>query len=99
MMKTLTAFTAVAALVAGISVASAAGTMNSNASATSNNLTASGSAYCNKTKAGSLDCKFASMAACEKVAKPNGGTCITNPKSATTGSGASSDMNKTDKSK
>jgi hypothetical protein len=33
------------------------------------------------------------------VAKPESGTCIKNPKGATTGSGMGSDMNKTDKSK
>ena len=35
-----------------------------------------------------LNCKFASMAACSKAAKPVGGTCVTNPKlGGTTGAG------------
>lgn len=92
-MKTLTALVAIAALTAGVSIASAQTTMKKD-----NNLVATGSAFCNKSKmTGATDCKYASMADCEKVAKPMQGTCVPNPKG-TTGSG-SSEMNKTPQKK
>lgn len=97
-MKTLTALTTVAALAAGISIATAAGTMNGKP-ASSTDLTATGKAFCSTSKATSAtNCNFATMADCEKVAKPEG-TCIPNPKAATTGSGMNSDMTKSDKMK
>ena len=92
-MKTFTALAAIAALAVGISVASAQTTMKKD-----NNLTATGSAFCNKSKTtGASDCSFATLADCEKVAKPIAGTCIPNPKGGTTGSGSTTDMNKTQK--
>jgi len=83
-MKTLTALTAVAALVAGISIASAApmdktGTMgNSSASVTGTGK------FCIKGAAGALNCEYASLSACQKVAKGSE-TCQARP-SGTTGS-------------
>lgn len=117
-MKTLTALTAVAALIAGISIASAqnaGGPSNSNTSPSNinkgmntgtPNVGTSGSEtsgtamksggsmdkqamgngkFCIETsKGGSLQCKYASLAACKKDAQPQGLQC--SPKSATTGS-------------
>ena len=34
-----------------------------------------------------MNCKFASNEACEKVARPEGASCVQNPKRATTGAG------------
>ena len=85
-MKIFTALIAAAALAASISVASAAGTMNEKSGSASHNLTATGKAFCSTSKATSAtNCNFATMADCEKVAKPEG-TCVPNPKAATTGS-------------
>jgi len=98
-MKIFTALTTVVALAASISIASAAGTMNEKSDSTGHNLVATGKAFCSTSKATSAtNCNFATMADCEKVAKPEG-TCIPNPKAATTGSGMNSDMNKSDKMK
>ncbi|MGH6684923.1 MAG: hypothetical protein ACRECA_13565 [Pseudolabrys sp.] len=98
-MKTLTALTVVAAFAASIPIASAAGMMNGKPASTDKNLTATGTAFCSTSKATSAtNCKFATMADCEKVAKPEG-TCIPNPKAATTGSCMTSDMTKSDKMK
>ena len=43
--------------------------------------------FCIQTSAGSggLDCKYASMAACEKDAKPQNWQCLQNPNLGTTG--------------
>ena len=92
-MKTLTALTAVAALVAGISIANAAGTSGSTMSGSES----ANSRFCAQTKAGALNCTFASRTDCQKVAQGQGATCIVNPANATTGSGASSKMNKMEK--
>jgi hypothetical protein len=98
-MKTLTALTAVAALIASVSIAGAAGTMNGKSDSTGKNLVATGKAFCSTSKGTSAtNCNFATMADCEKVAKPEG-TCVPNPKAATTGSGMNSDMKKSDKMK
>jgi hypothetical protein len=98
-MKTFTALTAVAALIASVSIAGAAGTMNGKSGSTNQNLTATGKAFCNTSKTLSqMDCNYATMADCEKVAKAEG-TCVPNPKAATTGSGMNSDMKKSDKTK
>ena len=44
-------------------------------------------AFCINTSAsGALNCKYASMAACEKDAKPQNLNCSPNPKKSTTGS-------------
>ena len=89
-MKTLTTLTAVAALVAGISVAQAQGTMGKTGSSNSGMQaprTTGNAAFCIATSpGGALNCKYASMAACEKDAKPQNLNCSPNPKKSTTGS-------------
>jgi hypothetical protein len=91
MMKTLTTLTAVAALIAGVSIAQAQGTMGKTSPSTSGGMqapqaTGSG-AFCIATSpGGSLNCKYASLAACEKDAKPQNLNCSPNPKKSTTGS-------------
>jgi hypothetical protein len=85
-MKTLTA---VAALIAGISLAHAQGTMGSPSSSSSmqKSQTMGNAAFCINTSAsGALNCKYASMAACEKDAKPQNLNCSPNPNKSTTGS-------------
>ncbi|HEY1472522.1 MAG TPA: hypothetical protein VGF53_00400 [Pseudolabrys sp.] len=93
-MKTLTTLTAVAALIAGMSIASAqtsppsssgAGGSMSNSGATAN-ATGSGKFCIEVSKGGSLQCKYASNAACEKDAQPQGLRCAPNPNQGTTGS-------------
>ena len=88
-MKTLTTLTAVAALVAGISVAQAQGTMGKTGSSSGSMQpqTTGNAAFCIATSpGGALNCKYASMAACEKDAKPQNLNCSPNPKKSTTGS-------------
>jgi len=47
--------------------------------------------FCSKTASGNaLNCNYASMAACEKVAKPGGKVCVNNPRMGTTGMGVKS---------
>jgi hypothetical protein len=97
-MKTLTTLTAIAALVAGLSIANAqtatpksganSGAMGS--SSTSSNMgqqAATGSGkFCIETSAGgSLNCKYANLAACQKDAKAQNLNCAPNPNSGTTG--------------
>jgi hypothetical protein len=93
-MKTLTTLTAVAALIAGMSIASAQtsppNTMDKGATgakmAPAPQATGNGK-FCTETSSGGvLNCKYATLADCKKVAKPNVETCAANPKSATTGS-------------
>ena len=74
-MKTLTALTAVAALIAGISVASAQGSSMGKVTGTGK--------YCLKDAKGALKCTYASLSACQKANK--GKTCEANPNE-TTGS-------------
>ena len=46
------------------------------------------STYCSKTATGkALNCKYTTMAACEKVSKPGGKVCMRNPRMSTTGAG------------
>ncbi|MGA8004036.1 MAG: hypothetical protein WCA05_20505, partial [Pseudolabrys sp.] len=88
-MKSLTTLTAVAALIAGISFAQAQGTMGSPSSGSSmqKSQTIGSSPFCINTSAsGALNCKYASMAACEKDAKPQNLNCSPNPNKGTTGS-------------
>lgn len=87
-MKTLTTFAAIVALVAGVSVASAAG-MSKDSYMGKSTMSKSArvigtSSYCVKTKSGDLNCKFASLSACQDDA--NGATCTANPHTSTTGS-------------
>jgi hypothetical protein len=85
-MKMLTTFAAVAALIAGISVASAqSSTMNKSGAmgSSSTHVTGTGK-FCVKGISGALNCQFASLSACQKAAKGSE-TCSANPKSGTTG--------------
>ena len=85
-MKTLTAFTAVAALIAGISIASAQGSsMDKSSTMGSSSAQATGSGkFCISGAGGALNCQYASLSACQKAAKPSE-TCKARP-STTTGS-------------
>lgn len=88
-MKTLTTLTAIAALVAGISFAQAQGTMGSPSSGSSmqKQQTVGNAAFCMSTSAsGALNCKYATLAACEQDAKPQHKDCSPNPNKSTTGS-------------
>ena len=87
-MKTLTTLTAVAALIAGVSIASAQGQMGSSPMSPGGGPKATGNAaFCITTSvSGALNCKYASMAACEKDAKPQNLQCSPNPSKSTTGS-------------
>ena len=89
-MKTLTTLTAIAALFAGLSVASAqtspGGSMG-NSGASSQRQAIGNARFCIATSAsGALNCKYASLAACEQEAKPQNLTCTPNPNAGTTGS-------------
>jgi len=86
-MKTLTTLTAVAALIAGMSIASAQGTMGQSGSSAAAPQTIGSSPFCIATSAsGALNCKYVSLAACEKDAKPQNLNCSPNPNRGTTGS-------------
>ena len=86
-MKTLATFTAIATLVAGVSFAQAQGTMGSPSPGTQKSQTIGNSPFCiNMSASGGLNCKYASMAACEKDAKPQNLNCLPNPNKSTTGS-------------
>lgn len=94
-MKTITTLTAVAALIAGMSIASAqtspSNSMDKGASgsmmAPAPQAAAGNGEFCTETKTGGvLNCNYATLADCNKAAKPNLETCAANPKSATTGS-------------
>lgn len=85
-MKTLTTFAAVAALIAGISVASAqTSSMDKSGAMGSSSPHVSGTGkFCIKGIGGALSCQYASLSACQKAAKGSE-TCSANPGS-TTGS-------------
>jgi hypothetical protein len=89
-MKTLTTLTAVAALVAGISIADAQGSSmskdKSGVMGSSAQVTRSGK-FCVKEDSGALNCQYASLSACK--AANAGKDCEQNPKS-TTGSNPAS---------
>jgi hypothetical protein len=92
-MKTLTTLTAVVALIAGMSIAGAqtptnqgkAGSMGSSPTQSSQTI-GSGKFCITSTAGGALNCKYASLAACEKDAKTSSQTCSANPNQGTTGS-------------
>ena len=85
-MKTLTTATAIVALVSGVSIAQAQGTMGTSSSPGGMQATGN-AAFCIATSPGGpLNCKYASLAACEKDAKPQNLNCSPNPKKGTTGS-------------
>ena len=94
MLKTLATLTTIAALAAGISIASAQGTMSPKSPTAPGSGLPSGSVntigsgkFCIKGASGALNCQYASLSACQQVAK-SGETCSANPNSATTGSGS-----------
>jgi hypothetical protein len=117
-MKTITTLTAIAALVAGISIASAqnaGGPAGQNASPSNINkgadpstragaqsgsessgaamqaggakgrVTGTGQFCVEVSKGGGINCKYASITACEKDAQPQGLQCSPNPQQGTTG--------------
>jgi len=95
-MKTLTTLTAVAALIAGMSLASAqtsttpkSGAMGSSSSSSSmgaqKQATGTGKFCIEGSAGGALNCKYASLADCQKDATANQ-KCSPNPNSGTTGS-------------
>jgi hypothetical protein len=92
-MKTLTTLTAVAALIAGISLAAAqtstapkSGAMGSSSSmGAQQQATGSGKFCLEGAPGGALNCKYASITDCQKDAK-DGQKCSANPNSGTTGS-------------
>jgi hypothetical protein len=89
-MKTLTTLTAVAALIAGISIASAASPMDKSDTMGNSSMHATGTGkFCISGAGGALNCQYASLSACQKVAK-SGETCKANPNGGTTGSGTGS---------
>jgi hypothetical protein len=92
-MKTLTTLTAVAALIAGISIASAQMSQSSsspganNASPESSQQATGNGKYCIETSpGGALNCKYASLSACQKDARAENKQCAPNLNSGTTGS-------------
>ena len=86
-MKTLTTMTALALLLGGVSIASAQNSMGRSSNTSGSPPVATGNAaFCINISAGSgLNCKYASMAACEKDAKPQNLLCSPNPNKGTTG--------------
>ena len=93
-MKTLTTLTAVAALIAAMSIASAQMSPPSTSSGSTgasgtmgNSKQAIGTGkFCIETApGGALNCKYASLAACQQDAKANSRQCAPNPYSGTTG--------------
>jgi hypothetical protein len=69
-MKTLMTFAAVAALISGVSIASAQSNMNGNLAGNAKAGAESGS-FCSDIN-GAQTCKWTSMEACQKEAGPNG---------------------------
>jgi hypothetical protein len=84
-MKTLTTLTAVAALIAGISIASAQSSMDKGSTMGSSTASVTGTGkFCIKGSSGALNCEFASLALCQKSVKGSE-SCQARP-SSTTGS-------------
>jgi len=96
-MRTLTTLAAAAALIGSMSIAGAQNYQDQNAPAgasNSNSMNEGGTAqkitgkskFClEASPGGALNCKFASMEACQK-AGTGSGQCVPNPKMGTTGS-------------
>ena len=87
-MKTLTAITAAAALLSSLSIVSAQNTMGKSSGSMGGSAphATGNAAFCINTSAsGALNCKYATMAACEKDAKPQNLNCSPNPNKGTTG--------------
>jgi len=94
-MKTLTTLTVVAALLAGLSIAGAQTSsgsmqkdpMGAGSTTLGKQATIGKGKYCiETTPGGALNCKYASLAACQKDAKAGNANCSPNPNSSTTGS-------------
>ena len=92
-MKLLTTLTAVAALIAGISIASAQMSPSSSSpgagsvtSGSSQQATGTGKFCIETSPGGALNCKYASLSACQKDARADNKQCAPNPNSGTTGS-------------
>jgi hypothetical protein len=87
-MKTLMTFAAVAALVSSVSIASAQTTMQNNS--TAGVASGTNGAFCVDIR-GAKNCKFQTMADCQKEAGKDG-TCVpnSNAKGSTTGSASGS---------
>jgi len=92
-MKIITTLAVTAALIAGVSIAAAQTSSTTTPSQTGSMASGKTAAvgkgkFCIETSAGSasLQCKYASMAACEKDAKANNRQCSQNPNLGTTGS-------------
>jgi len=87
MMKSFLTLTAAAALIAGVSMAQAqvkSGQTGGTPQAGESTVSQTGK-FCSKGPSGTqMDCRFATMAACEKEAKVKNETCV--PNSGTTGS-------------
>jgi hypothetical protein len=89
-MKTVSTLTAVAALIAGISAASAQG-MNPPSGQSGGREAVGNGRFCIEiSKGGGVQCKYTTMAACEKDGQPQGLQCTPNPAAATTGTGTGS---------
>ena len=73
-MKTIATFAAVTALIAGVSIASAQGTMNKSGTSAHSSTNAQ---YCLDIN-GAKSCKYPTLASCQKDAKGTG-TCSKNP--------------------
>ncbi len=88
-MKGLVTLTAAAALLAGITVAQAqmrSGQSGGTPQAGESGMSQNGK-FCSKGASGTqMDCRFATMAACEKEAKAKNETCVPNSQRGTTGS-------------
>ena len=93
-MKTLTTLTAVAALIAGMSVAAAQTSPGSSPPSKSNDsmgapqqqkVTGTGKYCIEQSPGGALNCRYASLTSCQKAAKSGDQQCMPNPKSSTTG--------------
>jgi hypothetical protein len=81
-MKTVTTVAAVAALIAGMGIASA---QNSQGTAATKPGAAGTGKFCLTGSNGPKNCSFMTMAACQSAAKSMKGTCAENPQNAATG--------------
>ena len=88
-MRGFVTFTAAAALLAGIGMAQAqmsSGQSSGTPQAGESKMSQTGK-FCSKGASGTqMDCRFATMAACEKEAKVKNETCVPNSSRGTTGS-------------
>ena len=80
-MKTITTVAAVAALIAGVGIASA---QNSQGPAAANPKAAGTGKFCMTTNSGPKNCSFASLQECQTKAKGMKGTCAANTDNANT---------------